>query len=66
MLPSGISGIINTNIYNNTSSILDVYSGEINPPVPVRFGDEVTCGWNIPNWGAPVNAVNAVEVYFFN
>jgi len=65
-ITSGISGIINTSIYNNTSSILDVYSGEINPPVPVRFGDEVSCGWNIPNWGAPTNAVNSVEVYFFN
>jgi photosystem II stability/assembly factor-like uncharacterized protein len=65
-ITSGISGIINTSIYNNTSSILDVYSGEINPPVPVRFGDEVTCGWYVPNWGAPTNAINSVEVYFFN
>jgi hypothetical protein len=62
-----ITGIISTGIVATTNQTQYVYTGMINPQVPISNGDSVSMVWRVGNYTTvPQTVSNSVNVYFSN
>lgn len=63
-----ITGIISTGIVATSSQTQYVYTGMINPQVPVSNGDSISMVWKVGNYtgSVPQAVSNSVNVYFSN
>jgi hypothetical protein len=62
-----ITGIISTGIIATSSQTQYIYTGIINPQVPISNGDSVSMVWRVGNYTTvPQTVSNSVNVYFSN
>lgn len=63
---TNVSGIITTQLRHSNNQTLAVFTGAINPPVDINFGDQVQIALMVPNYGTGMAGVNnSVDVTFF-
>jgi len=60
------TGIISTQIRHTLNSTLATFTGAINPPININFGDQVQLALKVPNYATGMSGVtNSVDVTFF-
>jgi len=63
---TNVSGIITTQLRHSDNQTLAVFTGAINPPVDINFGDQVQIALMVPNYETGMSGVNnSVDVTFF-
>ena len=64
---TNVSGVITNQYRHAVNGTFYSFTGAINPPIDINFGDKVQIGLRVPNYTIGMSAVhNTVDITFFN